>query len=53
MQTELVISVEDIDTTRQLVKAAQIIGISVLDHVIVAATGMYSLRENRPELWNI
>lgn len=45
-------SAEDIETTRQLIKAAQIIGITLLDHVIVASTGLYSLRENRPELWN-
>lgn len=44
-------SAEDIQTTRQLVKAASIIGISLLDHVIVASTGRTSIREVRPDLW--
>lgn len=44
-------SPEDIETTRQLISAAKIIGISLLDHIIVASTGHYSLREQRPELW--
>ena len=39
-------TVEDIDTTSQLIKAAQIIGISVLDRVIVAETRINSLRKN-------
>lgn len=43
---------EDLETTEQLVKAGKLMGIPVLDHVIVAAGGIYSIRENRPDLWS-
>ncbi len=44
-------SAEDLETTEQLVKAGRLLGVSVVDHVIVAAGGIYSIRENRPDLW--
>lgn len=44
-------SAEDIETTRQLIKAGKLIGISVVDHIIVASTGCHSIREGRPDLW--
>jgi len=36
---------EDIQITRQLVEAGQLLGIKVLDHLIVGAEGYASLRE--------
>ncbi|HEY9713866.1 MAG TPA: JAB domain-containing protein [Chroococcales cyanobacterium] len=49
-------SLEDIETTKQLLSAGKILGISVVDHLIVSPAGkkeeIYSLRENYPHLWN-
>ncbi|MBA4073478.1 MAG: hypothetical protein C0508_00470 [Cyanobacteria bacterium PR.023] len=42
---------EDIETTITLIKAGQILGVLVLDHVIIGGDELYSLRENRPDLW--
>jgi len=42
---------EDIETTITLIKAGQILGVLVLDHVIVGGDELFSLRENRPDLW--
>ncbi len=45
-------SMEDIDTTDQLLKAGQLMGVSVIDHLIVSPMhSPYSVRENHPELW--
>jgi DNA repair protein RadC len=48
-------SKEDLDTTRQLLSAGKILGVSVIDHLIVGPTpdddSVYSLRENHPMLW--
>ena len=44
-------SKEDIETTKTLIKAGQILGVSVVDHVIVSSNGFQSLRESKPELW--
>ena len=48
-------SKEDLDTTRQLLKAAALLGLTVVDHVIVSPAedddNFYSLRENHPHLW--
>ena len=38
-------SKEDFDLTRRLVKAGEILGITVLDHVVVARTGHVSIAE--------
>jgi len=42
---------EDIETTKQLIKAGKIMGVEVVDHCIVSSEGMNSLRENEPHLW--
>lgn len=47
----LIPSREDRDTTEQLIAAGRLLGIEVLDHVIVAASGILSLRETEPGLW--
>lgn len=44
-------SSEDIDVTKQLIKAGNILGVKVVDHIIVTSNGIASLRETRPLLW--
>ncbi len=44
-------SSEDLDTTETLIKAGDLMGVKVIDHIIVSSNGLYSLRENRPHLW--
>lgn len=47
---------EDIETTKQLVKAGQFMGVNVIDHLIIGAGYLddwYSLREQHPEIWAI
>jgi DNA repair protein RadC len=49
-------SVEDIDTTRQLVEAGRFMGVNVIDHLIIGPRSQhdwYSLRERHPELWAV
>lgn len=41
---------EDLEVTRRLVEAGQLLGIPLIDHVVVAAEGCVSLREQHPEL---
>lgn len=41
---------EDIETTKQLIKAGKII-VEVVDHCIVSSESMNSLRESEPGLW--
>lgn len=43
---------EDLETTDQLIKAGKLLGITVVDHVIVAVSGIYSIREHRPDCWS-
>jgi len=43
-------SSEDLATTRQLLKAGALLGVSILDHVIVG-DDLYSIREHYPELF--
>jgi DNA repair protein RadC len=45
-------SKEDLDTTKQLLKAGKILGITVLDHVIVGGDEICSIRENHPRIWD-
>jgi DNA repair protein RadC len=48
-------STEDIDTTKQLVEAGKLMGISVIDHLIVGPSSKedcYSIRENHPTIWS-
>jgi DNA repair protein RadC len=40
-------SQEDIETTKRLLKAAEIIGIKILDHIIVTKTNYFSFREHK------
>lgn len=44
-------SAEDIETTKTLIKAGQILGVSLLDHIVVSSKGTTSIRETKPELW--
>lgn len=50
--SRLFASQEDLNTTTQLFKAADLLGINLLDHLIVnRADEVYSIRENHPQLW--
>ena len=53
---------EDLETTKQLIKAGKVLGVSVLDHIILGlddpapehellAQMHYSLRQEHPQLW--
>lgn len=42
---------EDLETTETLIKAGDLLGVKVIDHIIVSSKGLYSLRENRPQMW--
>ncbi len=44
-------SPEDIDTTKTLVAAGQILGVAVLDHLIVTYNKTVSIRELQPDLF--
>jgi hypothetical protein len=44
-------SKEDIEITKKLIEAGELLSVQVLDHVIVTATGLTSLRENNAHLW--
>jgi DNA repair protein RadC len=44
---------EDIDVTRTLIKAGQLMGVNVIDHIIVSSNGLCSLRETRGYLWPV
>lgn len=44
-------SAEDIETTKTLIKAGQILGVSLLDHIVVSSKGSTSIRETEPDLW--
>ena len=49
-------SVEDIDTTKQLIEAGRFMGVNVIDHLIIGPGSLrdwYSLRERHPELWAV
>ena len=40
-------SLEDIEMTRKLIKAGEILGVELFDHVIVTPTNYYSFKNNR------
>jgi DNA repair protein RadC len=42
---------EDLDTTRQLVAAGNILGVSILDHLIVTFSQVISIRESYPDIF--
>lgn len=47
-------SLEDMETTRQLVEAGKFMGVNVIDHLIIgpgAVDDWYSLREKHPDIW--
>lgn len=47
-------SLDDMDTTRQLIEAGKFMGVNVIDHLIIGPglqEDCYSLRERHPELW--
>lgn len=44
-------SKEDIETTKRLIAGGELLGVQVIDHVIVTASSLYSLRENYSHLW--
>ncbi|MBX9687195.1 MAG: JAB domain-containing protein [Candidatus Obscuribacterales bacterium] len=51
--SRLFASMEDLNTTEQLVKAANLLGLSLLDHLIVSRSDeVYSIREKHPQLWS-
>jgi DNA repair protein RadC len=44
-------SAEDLSITRTLIQAGELLGIKLVDHFIVGASGFSSLRETYPYLW--
>ena len=44
-------SCEDLETTKQLVAAGKILGVSILDHLIVSYRQVSSIRESHPSLF--
>jgi len=45
-------SSEDVQTTKQLMRAGKILGVNLLDHLIFSPNqGVYSMRENNPDIW--
>lgn len=47
-------SSEDIDTTKQLIRAGKLLGINLIDHLIFSPNqSVYSLREHHPEIWKV
>lgn len=47
----LTASVEDIETTRQLLRAGRLLAVPVVDHIIVSFKGECSIREMHPKIW--
>lgn len=44
-------STEDLDVTKILIQAGQLLGVQLVDHIIVGSGGLNSLRETCPHLW--
>jgi hypothetical protein len=44
-------SPEDLDVTKTLIKAGNLLGVPVVDHIIVSSNGLSSLRETHSHLW--
>lgn len=44
-------SPEDLETTEKLIKAGDLLGVLLIDHIIVSSNGISSLRETRPCMW--
>lgn len=45
-------SQEDIETTKQLIKAGKLLGVAVVDHCIFVPEALYSFKEECPEIWH-
>ncbi len=43
---------EDLETTETLIKAGDLLGVKLIDHIIVSSNGLQSIREHSPHLWN-
>jgi DNA repair protein RadC len=51
--SQLTPSQEDLETTKQLISAAKILAIGILDHLIIGPNKrVYSIRENHSQLWD-
>lgn len=44
-------SPEDIEVTETLIKAGDLMGVKLIDHIIVSSNGLRSLRETTGRLW--
>lgn len=44
-------SPDDLDTTRQLIAAGKVLGVTILDHLIVTFSEVVSIRESCPDLF--
>jgi DNA repair protein RadC len=44
-------SKEDLDVTKTLIQAGELMGVNVIDHIIVSSNGLCSLRETHGHLW--
>lgn len=42
---------EDLETTETLIKAGNLLGVNVIDHIIVSSNGLCSLREVHGYMW--
>lgn len=42
---------EDLEVTETLIKAGDLLGVKVIDHIIVSSNGLCSLRETRSYMW--
>jgi len=42
---------EDLEVTETLIKAGDLLGVKVIDHIIVTSNGLISLRETRGYMW--
>jgi DNA repair protein RadC len=45
-------SLDDIETTKRLVKAGAIVGLPILDHVVIGRDSYVSIKERRPEIFD-
>ena len=45
-------SLEDINVTRKMIQAGEMLEIRFLDHVIIGRNGNYSFYAKQPELWD-
>lgn len=45
-------SKEDLETTETLIKAGDLLGVKVIDHIIVSSNGLSSLRETHSHMWS-